>query len=578
MLILIIMLVTRRGRQYVVDTFAASVPPDKTPNIIPPANAGRTITPPATAGMPTQPVALSGPAQGLDHWLQDLETAKRQAQEQSKDVFIFFDGSDWCPYSKALERNVLMQPGFQQNLQRKFVPVLIDMPRSASAKQRVQNAERNERVCEQYHVDTLPTVVLADARGRPYALGGYEELDAQGYLDQLGKLSTLRGIRDRLFTAVDNARGEPQLRAAEKAIDFLKQSGMLPWYEVVLEEWLSLACKFDPRNEQGCQEVFFEAHWIAQLMGLDPSKPESLKKGLALLDQWEALCRFKDPDRAVRLRLLAGRVLAATGDLEAGLRCVERARSYQPSDKSLVALLEHPVSALHVASGTGFAVGADGYFLTNNHVIEGESRILARVPGVKDLVPVKVLARDEPKDMALLRLELPSGVHPATLGVVSDRAARRGESVAVWGYPLGDALGEGIKFTAVGINALPEAGNGHHLGLDGKINPGNSGSPVIDPCGNVIGMVSAKTRSDEKVDSTGLAIPAATLHEFLRRYLPDYHAAAPKTKPSGWSDLDAQVSGSVVMILKTPDFLQAASGAGQGKEKKRSALKRPEKP
>jgi S1-C subfamily serine protease/thioredoxin-related protein len=580
MLVLIVMLVTKRGRQFVINTFASSVAEEASPGGLIPVAGNKAIAPPVGGANPSRPPVFAGPAQSLDQWLQDLESAKRQAEEQSKDVLIVFNGSDWCPYSRALEHNVFSQSGFQQAMQSKFVPVFVDFPLTIAARQKVQNAERNARLVRKYHVAGFPTLVLADARGRPYAIGGYEDRDAQGYFDYLLKLTSFRENRDHLFAAVDQAQGEPQLRAAEKAIDFLKQTGLLPWYELALEEWLTLARKFDPRNEQGCQEVFFEAHWIAQLVGLDPSQAGTLKDGLELLDQWEALCRFKDGDRAVRLRLLAGQVLAATGNLEAGLRCVDRAKSYQPKDKLLVGLLQHPVSALHVESGTGFAVGSDGYFLTNYHVIEGgeEGQVFARVPGVKDLVPVRVLAWDEPRDIALLRLQLPSGVHPPSLGVIGHREARRGESVAVWGYPLGDALGEGIKFTAVGINALPEAGNGHHLGLDGKINPGNSGSPVIDPCGNVIGMVSAKTRSDEKVDSTGLAIPATALDEFLRRHLRDYQEAAPKTKQTGWSDLDGQVSGSVVMILKTPDFLQIAAASLQAKEKKRSAMKRPEKP
>jgi S1-C subfamily serine protease len=195
-------------------------------------------------------------------------------------------------------------------------------------------------------------------------------------------------------------------------------------------------------------------------------------------------------------------------------------------------------------------VADGGYVLTNQHVIGDGRRVYAVVPGVLKPVPVKVLAADRPRDMALLKLpdEVAGKVRP--LHVVADRAAARGDSVAAFGYPLSDALGTGLKLTAGRVSALPEKKTDDMILLDVKVNPGNSGGPLIDVFGNVAGMITAKSFSDERVDSFGMAITGPELGGFLRRHLPAYKPPPAGKEKMEWEDVDRLVSGSVLRILE----------------------------
>jgi S1-C subfamily serine protease len=123
-------------------------------------------------------------------------------------------------------------------------------------------------------------------------------------------------------------------------------------------------------------------------------------------------------------------------------------------------------------------------------------------------------------------------------------------------YALGETLGGGLKLTKGVISAFTEDENVPGLLLDLRVNPGNSGGPMCDTCGNVIGLVSAKSLSNEKVDSYGMARPAQFLAAFLQQHLPAYWPLPAKTRKLEWQGVDRLVSGSVVMVVKAPAAVQ----------------------
>ena len=127
--------------------------------------------------------------------------------------------------------------------------------------------------------------------------------------------------------------------------------------------------------------------------------------------------------------------------------------------------------------------------------------------------------------------------------------------MGAFGYPLASTVGSGLKLTIGVVSALPDSSENNMLLLDLRVNPGNSGGPLCDSKGNVIGMVTAKTRteSSESVDSYGMARPAADLIKFLDTHLPKEAKRAealPAGEPLPWDQVDRRVNPSVHMILK----------------------------
>jgi S1-C subfamily serine protease/Holliday junction resolvasome RuvABC ATP-dependent DNA helicase subunit len=136
------------------------------------------------------------------------------------------------------------------------------------------------------------------------------------------------------------------------------------------------------------------------------------------------------------------------------------------------------------SSGTGFFVTADGYVVTNAHVVEGYTDTKV-VYGLAEPVPAQILARDAANDLALLKVDFASG-HVATLRA----GVRMGEEIAAFGYPLLGELSTGGNFTVGHVSALAGRNNdSRHIQISAPVQWGNSGGPVVDHCGNVIGVV-----------------------------------------------------------------------------------------
>jgi S1-C subfamily serine protease len=169
------------------------------------------------------------------------------------------------------------------------------------------------------------------------------------------------------------------------------------------------------------------------------------------------------------------------------------------------------------AAGTGMILTSSGEVLTNNHVVDGGTKITAQIDGKGRVYQVKVLGVDPTDDVALLQLEGASGLQTVHLGNSASVAV--GEPVVAIGnaldLPGAPTVTEGI-ISALGrtINAS-DAGSGltetlhGMLQTDAPINPGNSGGPLLDSAGQVIGMntAAASGSSTQSASNIGFAIP-----------------------------------------------------------------------
>ncbi len=155
------------------------------------------------------------------------------------------------------------------------------------------------------------------------------------------------------------------------------------------------------------------------------------------------------------------------------------------------------------SSGSGFLV-ADGRALTNNHVIAGCRRLTARNVGGQT-AEARVLAADPKRDLALLALPGGGG---KPLAIRTSPPVLRGEEVVAFGFPLSGVLSSGPTLTTGTISAL--AGlrdNPLHYQISAPVQPGNSGGPLLDSHGQVVGVVVSKLNAMRIAEMTGGDIP-----------------------------------------------------------------------
>ncbi len=147
--------------------------------------------------------------------------------------------------------------------------------------------------------------------------------------------------------------------------------------------------------------------------------------------------------------------------------------------------------------GTGFFV-ADGVVVTNNHVIQA-----CREVRIEGLGETQTIGTDPAADLALLHVDHT----PDRIARLRDRDPRQGESVYVYGYPLRTLLSKGAVMTEGMVNALAGVSDDQgQMQISAAVQPGNSGGPLIDRSGLVVGIVAARIR-DEIVLAGAGAVP-----------------------------------------------------------------------
>lgn len=152
-----------------------------------------------------------------------------------------------------------------------------------------------------------------------------------------------------------------------------------------------------------------------------------------------------------------------------------------------------------VSSGTGFVV-APRQIMTNQHVAAGCTAMTARTPGGQD-IPATVIAVDEQRDLALLRTESDAG---PILSFRRSTAVRRGENVVTYGFPLAGLLSSGPTLTTGDVSALAGLGdNPRQIQISAPVQQGNSGGPLLDLHGQVIGVIVSKLNAQRIAQATG---------------------------------------------------------------------------
>ena len=191
-------------------------------------------------------------AQAADGWLVDFEKAKAQAAKEEKSILMEFTGSDWCPPCKALAKNVLTQDVFKTEMPKNFVLLKLDSPRDKS-KQTPEEIEQYKVLAAKYSIQGVPTIFLADAKGRPYyQTVGYSGDPADKYVanlkEQLGTLAK----RDAAFAKAEKATGTEKAKLLAEGLSLVDDEMALKTYSEVVAEIIEL----DADNKAGLKTKF----------------------------------------------------------------------------------------------------------------------------------------------------------------------------------------------------------------------------------------------------------------------------------------------------------------------------------
>ncbi len=175
----------------------------------------------------------------------------------------------------------------------------------------------------------------------------------------------------------------------------------------------------------------------------------------------------------------------------------------EPKKKSIANNID-PDEILNAASGTGFYVSNEGHIITNHHVINGCSEIKVHAEGKS--TTATILAKDASNDLALLKI--PN--RPPHVFAFSNENPYPLQNIIVAGFPFGDAVSSSLKFTTGVISSLAGIGNNYsQMQIDAALQPGNSGGPIIDELGNIVGIAVAKLDVDKVYEDFGV-IPENT--------------------------------------------------------------------
>ena len=203
-----------------------------------------------------------------------------------------------------------------------------------------------------------------------------------------------------------------------------------------------------------------------------------------------------------------------------------------------------------ISTGSGFFINDLGYVVTNSHVVNGCDEIHTVLNDEK--VTSFIVINDVKNDLAVLK----TGVEPASIAYFrSGRGIRAGEDVLAFGYPLQSVLSDDLKGTKGMVNALSGMNNDTRMmQISAPVQPGNSGGPLLDQAGNIVGVVTAKMDAivmaqltDDIAQNVNFALKASLVRDMLEVKEIDYETASSKEEQNT-ADIFEQAKKFTVLI------------------------------
>ncbi len=218
------------------------------------------------------------------------------------------------------------------------------------------------------------------------------------------------------------------------------------------------------------------------------------------------------------------------------------------------------VSSAGAGSGTGIVMSNDGLILTNAHVVDGAAAITVAASGSNKERPARVVGISSCDDLAVIKVDDTTGLKPATFGKSSEQKV--GEDVAVLGYPLGSSIGTDLSITRGIISKLDLALDPYQslIQTDAAINHGNSGGPMVNRKGQVIGINTLSVAGTSLGTNIGFAISS----DLAQQVIPDLKSGHNRLYlgmnlgPNDYADYFGTSAGLVVEAVATNGPASAA--------------------
>jgi S1-C subfamily serine protease len=228
------------------------------------------------------------------------------------------------------------------------------------------------------------------------------------------------------------------------------------------------------------------------------------------------------------------------------IRCKKIIPDRKMIEEVLAVVEKQKESKIIIWTGTGFSI-TNNLVVTNFHVVDEAKSIYITNETIKDTIPASIFALDKENDLAILSNE--SGLLPNPKYSIAKEPQKTGTDIWVLGYPLTSTMGNEIKATS-GIISSQSGYKGDDIlyQISAPIQPGNSGGPVFDLNGNVVGIVCAHHTNAENV---GYAIKAEYLMELLdNSHIPiNRRATAPNDDNMILTELIEQAKPNVSHVI-----------------------------
>ena len=181
-------------------------------------------------------------------------------------------------------------------------------------------------------------------------------------------------------------------------------------------------------------------------------------------------------------------------------------KTLTPASPSITKQHQPPKAVQRVYAGTGFLFSSKDYVITNHHLVRGRSSIkVTFLDG--EVIDAKIVSVDKQNDIAFLKLSQSPKIPPSSLRIADSSTVKLGDKIFTIGYPASHLLGKSPKYSEGVINSIwGISDNPAYFQISVPIQPGNSGGPLFNERGEVIGITTSSLDSDLAKDAMG-AVP-----------------------------------------------------------------------